>query len=198
MKADSWLASALAAGPRVSRDVRDLAARAGITDKALRGARLRLGLVVTRSGNGQNMRSTWALPAQHGEPAAAAASTPAPEAAARKPAAKVPARGEPRRPTGSINGAPHDRAGLTVDELARVERRVGAFVARHGLSIEVASAVATRLVLERDRLESRAGSCVECQNFRGPGACSAVVMGTQEVARPVAEIWMCWLARRDL
>ena len=61
MSPADWLRDQLTAGRTESARIKLLAAQAGIGTKALRNARERLGVVATRSGNGQRMRSTWAL-----------------------------------------------------------------------------------------------------------------------------------------
>ena len=56
-----FLSSALLAGRALARDIKRRAGESGITDKALRNARTRLGVVVTREGFGADTKSYWSL-----------------------------------------------------------------------------------------------------------------------------------------
>jgi putative DNA primase/helicase len=56
-----FLRDALTAGRVLARDIKRRASESGITDKALRNARGRLGVVVTREGFGAEIKSYWTL-----------------------------------------------------------------------------------------------------------------------------------------
>jgi hypothetical protein len=58
----AWLQEALSRGPCACRELIAEGAKAGFSIKALRNARERLRLVVSRKGYGKEMRSTWQLP----------------------------------------------------------------------------------------------------------------------------------------
>ena len=174
-EADNTLRKLLANGPRPSREVLAVLAQHGITFKQARSARERLNLVVARTGNGEAMRSTWALPLPE----------QAPLPAGKQRAAKQPA--EPAFEGGEA---------LLPHEEALVVRRTHAFAARGGLSDHAARELATALVLGRDRVGERGGSCVECQNLVRPGVCAAAAAGHAEGPRELMEVWHCWVARR--
>lgn len=85
-------------------------------------------------------------------------------------------------------------AGLTDAEAANLERRVHQFVDR-GMNAAHGRELAIRLVVERDRAGSKAGSCIECQCL-DRSACEPGTQGHTPGPRDLAEIWMCWAARR--
>lgn len=170
----SRLSEWLADGPRESQALHVLARAEGITPKMLRVARERLGVVIRRSGNGVRMRSTWSLPVES-------------QKARGRPLA-VSMRGM-EQPTGE----PSDAAGLSFAdaERGRISRRIAFFMWK-GLTKVAAHELAIHLLLERDRHGSRAGSCIECQNWRPEGQrpCS-------EGQRQPGEIWDCSWRRHD-
>jgi hypothetical protein len=60
----NWLRHVLLGGARDSRYVLEVGTRVGLTPKQLRRARENLGVVVTRSGCREAMRSSWELPSE--------------------------------------------------------------------------------------------------------------------------------------
>lgn len=166
----------------LSREVTDVLQAKGITPKQARGARVKLGVVVERSGSGRQMRSTWRLP-----PAAPAApATPAPDVPAELPEQEdLPSTSRP-----DATPPDSDPAALTDGEQARIERRITVFVER-GMGHDDAADLAVTLVLKRDRTgrPDAGSSCIECQNL-ARGTCP-----TQP--RPIAEVHVCWFARHD-
>lgn len=170
----SRLSEWLADGPRESQALHGLARAEGITPKMLRVARERLGVVIRRSGNGVRMRSTWSLPV-----------------GSREVPGEPPAFSTRRMKSPSGGRSAAAGPGFTEAEQGRISRRI-AFFMRKGLTEVAAHELAIHLVLERDRHGSRAGSCIECQNWRPDGQrpCS-------EGQRALTEIWNCSWARRD-
>jgi hypothetical protein len=61
-EATDLLRELLLPGPLVAKDVKRQAIDAGISDKALRNARTRLGIIVTRAGFGAQTKTIWRLP----------------------------------------------------------------------------------------------------------------------------------------
>jgi hypothetical protein len=68
MRTIEWLRDVLLAGPLDSNDVKARAESAGVTPKVLRRAREQLRVVIERSGNRRQMRSTWRLPPTRPDP----------------------------------------------------------------------------------------------------------------------------------
>lgn len=90
--------------------------------------------------------------------------------------------------TGRANAEP------TVEEAANIKRRVRQFAER-GMIADGARHLAIRLVVERDRAGSKAGSCIECQCLNR-SSCEPGAQGHTPGPRDPSEIWMCWCARR--
>jgi hypothetical protein len=181
-QAERKLRAFLAEGSRLSSEVIAAMAEAGFTPKQIRRAREKLGVQITRTGYGGNMRSSWALPGEscggadrcgHSDPHSCPPDdrwvsgqlrdvtrtktyTPAPQKSLRMPA----------RPSHLAGTAPP--VDLTGDERKRVDRRVGFFIMK-GLAASDASTLAIRLVFERDRRGTRLASCAECQSPMLPG-----------------------------
>lgn len=168
--AGELLRLALADGPRDSRDVAAAAIAAGVTAKQLRVAREQLGVETKRIGRRDAMRSWWALPG------------PAPTASADGSTSDA----DEQCGTLRFAKAAAESPALTDDELTRVQRRAAFFQSR-GLAPAPAVDLAASLVLERDRMSSRSGSCAECQLWRGPleHECPPAIR------RAPSEIWYC-------
>lgn len=176
---DIALEAALAAGPVGKSELTASLIRQGFTEKQMRCARERLGITVKREGRGATMRSTWALPSRDIAPVAIRAPEPMAGEVLRK--AKVSQSG----PGSQFNAG----------EQTRVHLRVSRFLSR-GLEEPGATALATMLVLERDRPGLRAASCAECQSCTPQGLCSAAAHTGG--ARDPMELWLCGCCRRDL
>jgi hypothetical protein len=197
--AADWLREALTASSVESMRLKSAAADAGIGPKSLRNARDRLGVVATRHGHGVSMRSVWSLPGSM-----ARADSTGPSLAA--PANSAPALASIRAPACALDPSPLPAPGmcafvvaemvaLSPAERARVERRVQEF-ARRGLDTARARDVAVRLVMERDRVSSASGSCIECQCFQD-NSCEPGQKGFTPGPRDPSEVWMCWTSRRS-
>lgn len=177
--ATDWLRQALIAGAVESAHIKVLAEQAGIGPKALRNARERLGVVATRHGHSLTMRSVWTLPVDT-RPEPGSDGIEGFRADEMLSIAKVKTAGA--------------NAGLTEAEAANLERRVHQFVER-GMNAAHGCELAIRLVVERDRAGSKAGSCIECQSLRD-SSCEPGAQGHTPGPRDPSEIWMCWTARR--
>lgn len=172
---DSLLTLALTGGPVAkSMLVRQLHA-AGVTDKQLRRARERLGVVAKRYGSGARMHSTWELQSQ--------------QPAKQEIRAPAVAGLDPLRKHKVFEGAAPD---LTPGEATRVAARVPRFL-KIGMSTTDAAALAMKLVLERDRPGHRAASCAECQCYKPGGLCTAA--SYTGGSRNPMDIWACCWAR---
>lgn len=203
--AATWLQEALAGGAAESNRLKAAATDAGISPKALRLARERLGIVTTRSGRRATMRSTWELPAGAGEGSAETRSITAavhpreaaPTATLAKPAPQaVPLSTGVKDSAGMLRNVDVSQDdGLLPGEHRRVAQRIERFV-KHGMKHAAAQSLAVRLILERDRTNSREGSCLECSVLED-GRCLPGMRGDTPGPRPPTEIWMCWCARRD-
>jgi len=175
---DRALRAALSAGPMGRVELVAMLARDGFTEKQLRRARERLGVIVSRAGFGARMRSTWELPNSqelaHGR-----------------------IRAHASRATGHLRkhkvGESSPTPKTTAAESARIERRVARFVSR-GLPQSLALAVATELVVQRDRPGLRLTSCAECHSFSAAGCAAVTYTGG---SRNPLEIWACGWCRRD-
>lgn len=187
-----WLIAALGGGPVESARIKVMAAEAGFGVKALRKARERLRVIVTRHGSRKAAKSMWSLAADPDRSARARGVIAPPQqrsSGTRDPKAHVagatPSASQ-ERPSGAVE--------LLPAESTRVAARIVSF-ARYGMVESDARQLAVRLVVERDRTSSRTGSCIECIAFDGiacePGRC-----GDAPGPRPVTEIWGCWCARR--
>lgn len=187
---DTRLQDLLAGGPKLSRDVIAALAAEGFTPKQLRRAREHLGVVVTRNGRGQDMRSSWGLPVEIPEAPNSGddGSIHAQRSVVRK--GQVLGHVVPTVPAAANPSA----ASLRPFEEDRVARRTSLFVGK-GLDITTARQVAVLLVTERDRTGTRGGSCFECQNLRSPRACIAADAGFGQGPRDAAEVWSCSYAR---
>lgn len=189
-QAETSLQTMLAGGPKASREVIVAMASQGITQKQLRRAREKLGVVVTRSGCGKDMRSTWGLPIE--TPRALASSDGGPIHAQRG----LLRKGEIPDDCGS--DASQGEVGTTTMlqpfEEGLIASRVALFVSK-GLDPSTARHVAVLLTHDRDRPGMRGGSCAECQNWIGPRACSAADVGFGQGPRDASEIWFCGYAR---
>lgn len=164
--AEVMLRSLLVSGPSASREMLASMAAQHFTPKQVRNARERLGVVVERSGNGADMRSTWRLPAGAATVALRAVHAPCTSDA---PAAK-------RTTPAHMEG-----------ERRRHQARVEAFMLR-GMNASTARQVADTL-MERDSAGLRAvGSCAECQCVQ--------LRTCPTKPRPVIEIHECWFRRQ--
>lgn len=196
----AWLREVLAGGPMSSREIGAMASEAGITAKALRGARERLDLIVRRSGNGRAMRSTWELPLSIDRGLEAAGIEALNDSAMyARPRAREAAheRGDgctslnvrieaaPMTAQPALGRAP----ALESFEQARVDRRESIFAGR-GMTAPAARELAVRLVLERDRCAPPAGSRVSCIECQERDRC--------DQRHEWSEIHYCHFARRDL
>lgn len=168
------LAMWLAGGPRSSRELHELAAAEGVTPKRLRSARERLGVIVRRSGNRRLMRATWSLPSALG---LGYGSTSADHPYGTR------SQGDQSKP--------REEPIYSSGELLRISRRIPYLIAK-GIDDVAAHDLAVHLVIARDRLGARSGSCIECQNWRpvGQRPCS-------EGQRQPVEIWDCSWRRHD-
>lgn len=198
--ADIWLRNELAGGPRASRELLKLAAQAGITAKALRGARERLDLIVRRSGNGRAMRSTWELPLSidlgleaagiHARNDSAMYARPHAREASHErgdgcTSLNVRIEAAPMTAQPALGRTP----ALESFEQARVDRRESIFAGR-GMTAPAAHDLAVRLVLERDRCAPPAGSRVSCIECQERDCC--------DQRHEWGEIHYCHFARRDV
>lgn len=187
---DLRLRAMLAGGPLQSRDVLAVLAVEGFTPKQLRRARENIGVAVTRSGRGKDMRSFWSLRAD--------------VPAVPEPVGEESIRAHPGVVRKGYVPAPCLHAGHGESEVAeanlqqfehdRIAQRVPLFIAK-GLDPLTARQVAVLLIVQRDRPGIRGGSCAECQNMRSPKACTAADAGFAEGPRPVTELWSCGYAR---
>lgn len=84
---------------------------------------------------------------------------------------------------------------LLEQERPRVALRVRQFV-QLGMNESAGRELAIRLVVQRDRVGSKAGSCIECQCLHGV-LCAAGAAGHAHGPRDASEIWLCWCARRN-
>ena len=187
---DVRLRAMLAGGPQQSRDVLAVLTVEGFTQKQLRRARENIGVAVTRSGRGKDMRSFWSLPAE-----LPVTSNPADKELIRAHDAEVRNRHLPTPCLTADDESPTvATANLQQFEYDRIAQRVPQFVKR-GLDQATAQQVALLLTVHRDRPGIRGGSCAECQNMRSPRACIAADAGFAEGPRPVTEVWSCGYAR---
>lgn len=202
-----WLRQALAQSPVESSRVKKMASDAGFSPKALRRARERLEVVVARTGRRATTRSFWSLPRRRtGEAGASGARSPDPSHMCT--GAEGPTQRAATISTGSLtaevvplvanaSGArvePYAVPDLSAAERDRVAWRTSRFVGL-GMSTPDARALATRLVLERDRTSDKGGSCAECQCYDGK-SCEPGAAGYTRGPRNPSEIWMCLTARR--
>jgi hypothetical protein len=185
--ADAALRDLLAPGQRDSRAVQAAMAGHGFTPKQTRRARERLGLEVSRAGNGPNTRTTWALPSE---------GTALDAHIERDPVAPPTAAASSRALKEKVRQAKALDAHLEPFEQRRIEQRVELFMCK-GIDRFEAARVAHRLVLERDRTGSRDGSCAECQCLQPDGRCAVATAGLTQGPRPVHELWQCGFARRS-
>lgn len=215
--ATDWLRQALSAGAAASAHIKAHAAQAGVGTKALRNAREWLGVVTTRMGSGATMRSVWVLPSIRAPLASSDAllrivnvgdlKTPVDRIAPAPTIRAAPALG-----CGDLDAASATHKVLTnaayrsasseqcadtpiEQERPRMALRVRQFVQR-GMNYNLAHELAIRLVVERDRTGSKAGSCIECQCL-SRATCAPGAAGHTPGPRDPAEIWMCWCARRE-
>jgi hypothetical protein len=189
--AKALLCRLLCSAPVMSRDVVERMVVAGFTYKQIRGARLRLGVQVTRTGSGRASRSFWALPTSQPEGTSDLSSKPLIPSLLQelspKPqrSARVRARAERLGSSGHEAATPSlDVPPLSPGELDRLEGRTGTLVLR-GLDPSAARQLAIRLVVERDRVGLHAtGSCIECQ-----------VRDECPDTQPWEEVHQCWRRR---
>jgi hypothetical protein len=185
--AETTLHSLLAGGSGLSSMLIAAMRHAGFTAKQVRRAREKLGVQITRTGYGSNMRSSWALPGEscgganrcrHSDPHSCppddrwGSGQPGDVTRTKTYTPALPK--SLRAPAGSSDlagtASPVD---LTEDECKRVDRRVEFFIMK-GLAASDASMLAMRLLFERDRRGTRLASCAECQSPMLPGGCRIV------------------------
>lgn len=200
--ATAFMQRLLGAVASPSREIVDQMASAGYSPKQIRGARVRLGVRVTRTGSGGDSRSFWALPAWHDE-GTTAPERPDPDRSARTRATPRGTSVPPGQTAGPERSARAREdvasvkasllapvgaatASFTDDESERIQARAAVMVQR-GMGESAARRLAVRLVIERDRLDVHAtGSCIECQ-----------VRDECPSVRPSDEIHQCWQRRVD-
>jgi hypothetical protein len=185
---DKALCDLLALGARDSREVQAAMTAAGFSPKRIRSARERIGVVISRSGHGASMRSTWAL-ASHSDDQRGL-KTLLINADASSPDALRRTKASDR--FGERQG--RDGVALNPGEERRVSSRILRFTAR-GVELALAQELAMGLVLCRDRIGSRDVSCAECQNFTVIRGCSVAAFSGG--ARDVSEHWYCPYSRSD-
>lgn len=179
---DAALVRLLRSGFTESRFVTHTLVSLGFTPKQIRLSRERQGLLVFRRGCGRSMRSYWALPLPtYCVPRVKRSSWRRTQRGGAAPVATTAASAHATLPAGH-------QVDLSPDESALVARRVEFFGAR-GMREAEAQGLATRLVLERDRLRLHAtGSCIECQE---------AARGQCDLVQPHSVIHQCWLRRHD-